>query len=110
MRTVVITLTLGLLAAQPPLKTIQEIQTPIDLAANNDTSVLHGQVVRVRGVVVTECDWHRHFNVSGGLIATDVVSGSKNKVRAAPAPASKSADKIPPTNPPASPSSDKANT
>jgi hypothetical protein len=66
MRTVVITLTLGLLAAQPPLKTIQEIQTPTDLAANNDTSVLHGQVVRVRGVVVTKCDWHRHFNVSGG--------------------------------------------
>jgi len=67
MRTVVITLTLGLLAAQqPPLKTIQEIQTPIDLTANNDTSVLHGQVVRVRGVVVTECNWHRQFNVSGG--------------------------------------------
>jgi hypothetical protein len=66
MRTVVITLTLGLLAAQPPLKTIQEIQTPIDLAAGNDTSVLHGQVVRVRGVVMTECAWHRHFNVSGG--------------------------------------------
>ena len=66
MRTVVITLTLGLLAAQPPLKTIQEIQTPKDLAANNDTSVLHGQVVRVRGVVVTECNWHRQFNVSGG--------------------------------------------
>jgi hypothetical protein len=67
MRTVVITLTLGLLAAQqPPLKTIQEIQTPIDLAAGNDTSVLHGQVVRVRGVVVTECAWHRQFNVSGG--------------------------------------------
>ena len=66
MRTVVITLTLGLLAAQPPLKTIQEIQTPIDLAANNDTSVIHGQVVRVRGVVMTECAWHRQFNVSGG--------------------------------------------
>lgn len=68
MRTVHIGLVwlVGLLLAQPPLKTIQEIQTPVNLAAGNDTSVLHGQLVRVRGVVVTECDWHRHFNVSGG--------------------------------------------
>jgi len=55
-----------LLAQTPPLKTIAEIQTPVNLAAGNDTSVLHGQRVRVRGVVVTECDWHRHYGVSGG--------------------------------------------
>nr|BAL56521.1 hypothetical protein HGMM_F40B03C09 [uncultured Bacteroidetes bacterium] len=55
-----------LFAQQPPLKTIQEIQTPVDLAAGNDTSVLHGQRVRVRGVVVTECSWHQHYGVSGG--------------------------------------------
>lgn len=55
-----------LLAQTPPLKTIAEIQTPVDLAAGNDTSVLHGQKVRVRGVVMTECAWHRHYGVSGG--------------------------------------------
>ncbi len=55
-----------LLAQTPPLKTIAEIQTPVNLAAGNDTSVLHGQRVRVRGVVVTQCDWHRHYGVSGG--------------------------------------------
>ncbi|MEN2992935.1 MAG: T9SS type A sorting domain-containing protein [Bacteroidia bacterium] len=47
---------------QPPLVTIEEIQTPRNLAAGNDTSVLHGQRVRVRGVVLTRCEWHRHFN------------------------------------------------
>ncbi len=65
MRIVHISLLAALVIAQP-LKTIQEIQTPVDLSAGNDTSVLHGQLVRVRGVVVTECDWHRQFNVSGG--------------------------------------------
>lgn len=67
MRTLVIVLGLlisSLWAQQPPLKTIAEIQTPVDLATGNDTSVLHGQRVRVRGVVVTEPSWHRHYNTS----------------------------------------------
>jgi hypothetical protein len=67
MRILTITLLLGLIAAQtPPLKTIEEIQTPKNLNATtpNDTSVLHGQVVRVRGVVMTECSWHGQFNLS----------------------------------------------
>ncbi|MCX7980348.1 MAG: hypothetical protein N3A68_04790 [Bacteroidia bacterium] len=55
----------GWLFAQP-LVTIQQIQTPQNLAAGNDTSVWHGQTVRVRGVVMTRCDWHRHYGVSGG--------------------------------------------
>lgn len=55
-----------LLAQTPPLKTITEIQTPVNLAAGNDTSVLHRQRVRVRGVVMTQCDWHRQYGVSGG--------------------------------------------
>ncbi len=66
-RIIVVGLLMGmLLAQQPPLKTISEIQTPVNLAAGNDTSVLHGQQVRVRGVVVTECGWHRQYGVSGG--------------------------------------------
>ncbi len=53
-------------AQQPPLKSIEEIQTPQNLAANQDSSILQGQMVRVRGIVLTECGWHRHFGVSGG--------------------------------------------
>lgn len=69
MRTLVIVsglLISSLWAQTPPLVTIQQIQTPVNLAAGNDTSVLHGQQVRVRGVVVTEPAWHRQFGVSGG--------------------------------------------
>ncbi|MCX7605704.1 MAG: hypothetical protein N2170_00360 [Bacteroidia bacterium] len=55
-----------LLAQQPPLVSIQQIQTPQDLAAGKDSSTYHRQRVRVRGVVVTKCDWHRHYGVSGG--------------------------------------------
>ncbi|MCS6895308.1 MAG: T9SS type A sorting domain-containing protein [Bacteroidia bacterium] len=65
-RIIVLGLVWGGLWAQPPLKTISEIQTPKNLAAGNDTSVLHGQVVRVRGLVITKCEWHRHYGVSGG--------------------------------------------
>ncbi|MCX7763332.1 MAG: T9SS type A sorting domain-containing protein [Bacteroidia bacterium] len=58
---------MGWLVAQtPPLVTISQIQTPKNLAAGNDSSVLHGQYVRVRGVVATRCSSHRHFGVSGG--------------------------------------------
>ena len=69
MRTLVIVsglLISSLWAQQPPLVTIQQIQTPVDLAAGNDISVWHGQRVRVRGVVMTEAPWHRHYGVSGG--------------------------------------------
>lgn len=60
-------LLMGWLAAQTPqLVTISQIQTPKNLAAGNDTSILHGQYVRVRGVVATRCSSHRHFGVSGG--------------------------------------------
>ncbi|MCX8112426.1 MAG: T9SS type A sorting domain-containing protein [Bacteroidia bacterium] len=67
-RPITIGLMMGWLSAQtpPPLVTISQIQTPQNLATGNDSSVLHGQYVRVRGVVATECAWHRHFGVSGG--------------------------------------------
>ncbi|MEN3040594.1 MAG: T9SS type A sorting domain-containing protein [Bacteroidia bacterium] len=64
-RTIALGLVCGWLWAQP-LKTITEIQTPQNLAAGNDTSILHGQHVRVQGLVITKCEWHRHYGVSGG--------------------------------------------
>ncbi len=67
MRTLLILSAVSMMVAQqPPLVTIEQIQTPQNLAANQDSSILQGQLVRVRGIVLTECDWHRHFNVSGG--------------------------------------------
>lgn len=60
MRIVILLAGLGLWAQ--PLKTISEIQTPKDLAAGNDTSVLHGQQVKVRGVVLTEVPWYWSWN------------------------------------------------
>ncbi len=67
MRTLLILSAVSIVVAQtPPLKTIEEIQTPQNLAANQDSSILQGQMVRVRGIVLTEPDWHRHFGVNGG--------------------------------------------
>lgn len=67
MRTLLILSAVSMVVAQtPPLKTIEEIQTPQNLAADQDSSILQGQVVRVRGIVLTEPDWHRHFGVNGG--------------------------------------------
>ncbi|MGQ9864499.1 MAG: T9SS type A sorting domain-containing protein [Bacteroidia bacterium] len=60
MRIVIVLTALGLWAQ--PLKTIAEIQTAKNLAAGNDTSVLHGQQVKVRGVVLTQPSWYFQWN------------------------------------------------
>ncbi|MCS7073553.1 MAG: T9SS type A sorting domain-containing protein [Bacteroidia bacterium] len=80
------TILLAIAATVPCLVTLAQTITPIaniqtPISSTNDTSVLHGQTVVVRGVVMTEPDsWYQSNGTSGSSsiwIQTPGVSGPK---------------------------------